>query len=135
MSGWSARLSVPFGPWTVISRPARETSTDAGTVIGSRPIRDIAGLPDVRQDFTTELGLVGLCSGHDSLAGANDNEAKSTEHPGDLGLARIHAQPGFADALEPGDDRCLAINVLERYAEHLVHAVALFLDFGDEAFL
>src|SRR5664279_3124813 len=120
MSGWSARLSVPFGPWTVISRPARETSTDAGTAMGSRPIRDMAGLPDVRQDFTTELGLVGLSSGHDSLAGADDDEAKSTEHPGDLGLARIYAQSGLADALETGNDRRLAINVLERYAQHLV---------------
>src|SRR5664279_2429170 len=95
----------------------------------------MAGLPDVCQDFTTELGLVGLSSGHDSLTGADDNEAESTEHPGDLGLARIHAQSGLANALESGDDRSLAINVFERYAQYLVDAIAFLPDFGDEALL
>src|SRR5512136_281530 len=73
MSGWSCRVSVPFGPLTVISRPSIVTSTVGGTLMGRRPIRDIAGLPDVRQDFTAELGLVGLRAGHDALAGADDD--------------------------------------------------------------
>src|ERR1035437_7755413 len=64
ISGWSARLSDPFGPFTVIFRPTIDTSTLGGTSIGRRPIRDIVRLPDVSQDFTTELGLVGLSSGH-----------------------------------------------------------------------
>ena len=96
-----------MGPLTVMSRPTIETSTLGGTWIGRRPIRDIAGLPDVRQDFTTELGLVGLRAGHDALTGADDDEAETAEHPGDLGLARVHAQTGLADALEPGDDGAL----------------------------
>jgi len=101
MSGWRARSSVPFGPLTVISRPTIETSTLGGTWIGRRPIRDIVRLPDVGQDFTTELGLVGLCAGHDSLAGADDNE---TETPSTLGISVLRAytrKPGLLMRLRP----------------------------------
>ncbi len=34
-------LSVPLGPLTVTEEPSMVTSTPAGTVIGSRPMRDM----------------------------------------------------------------------------------------------
>src|SRR3954454_14666911 len=64
MSGWRSRLRVPFGPFTVTRRPSIVTSTDEGMVTGRRPIRDIARLPDEREDFAAELGLAGLRAGH-----------------------------------------------------------------------
>src|ERR1035437_2137536 len=118
-----------------MSRPTIETSTLGGTWIGRRPIRDIGGLPDVGQDFTTELGLVSLSAGHDSLAGADDDEAESPEHPGDLGLARINAQTWLADALQPRNDGGLAIDVLQRDTQHRSWAFLLLANFGDEALL
>src|SRR3989337_1983415 len=101
MSGWSVRKSVPFGPLTVTVEPSMVTSTPLGTGMGRRPIRDIAGLPDVRQDFAAELGLASLRAGHDPLAGADDDDAEAPEDARDVGLAGIHAQPGLADALQP----------------------------------
>src|SRR2546422_11745158 len=56
MSGWSSRVSWPLGPVTVMIRPLIATSTPDGTGMGRRPIRDIFGLPDVREDFAAELG-------------------------------------------------------------------------------
>ena len=38
-------LSVPLGPLTVTCAPSMVTSTPAGTVIGSRPMRDMSYLP------------------------------------------------------------------------------------------
>ena len=121
MSGWSARLSVPLGPLTVIvatvdgrrrRRPGR----------GWEGVRFVtsSGLPDVGQDFAAELGLAGLRAGHDPLAGADDDDAEAAEDPRDLGLARVDAQAGLADALEPGDDRDLAVDVLERRSRRTV---------------
>ena len=45
MSGWSSRLSVPFGPTTVIARPSIVTVTPGGTAMGRRPILDMRSLP------------------------------------------------------------------------------------------
>src|SRR3954471_14338289 len=42
MRGGSCRVSDPRGPFTVMTRPSNETSTPAGTVMGRRPIRDMA---------------------------------------------------------------------------------------------
>ncbi len=38
-------VRVPFGPFTITCAPSRVTSTPAGTVIGSLPIRDMLSLP------------------------------------------------------------------------------------------
>src|SRR5687768_4331787 len=133
ISGWSCRLRVPRGPVTVMAGPSIVTLTPEGTGMGRRPIRDMAGLPDVRQDFTTELGLVGLRPGHDSLARADDDDAEAAQHARDLGLAGVDAEAGLADPLEPGHDRRLAVDVLQLEAELLLRARALLADVGDEA--
>src|SRR5436190_17251736 len=71
--GGSWRVRDPLGPFTVRTRPSSVTSTPAGTVMGRRPIRDIA-LPDVGEDLAAELGLLGLRAGHDPLGRADDDD-------------------------------------------------------------
>src|SRR4249919_2985908 len=126
MSGWSARLSVPFGPVTVTLRPSIVTSTPDGTAMGRRPIRDMSfRLPDEREDFAAQLRLTRLLAGHDPLARADDDDAQAAEDARDVRLARVHAQAGLADPLEPGDDRDLAVDVLESDAQVGGRAVLL----------
>src|SRR3954449_7685886 len=133
ISGWSSRVRVPFGPFTVTRRPSIVTSTVDGTVMGKRPIRDMPRLPDEREDFAAELGLLGLRAGHDPLARADDDDAQPAEHARDVGLAGIHPQAGLADPLQPGDDRHLAVDVLQRQAQDQPRALLLLVDVGDEA--
>src|SRR3954470_14275856 len=136
MSGWRARLSVPFGPVTVRLRPSIVTSTPDGTVMGRRPIRDMSSrLPDEREDFAAQLRLARLLAGHDPLARADDDDAEAAEHARDVRLARVHAQAGLADPLEARDDRHLAVDVLQLQVQHLTGAHALLAEAGDEAFL
>src|SRR3954451_17095630 len=118
MSGWRSRLRVPFGPFTVTRRPSIVTSTVEGTAIGRRPMRDMSScLPDEREDFAAELGLAGLRAGHDPLARADADDAQAAEDARDVGLAGIDPQSGLADALQPGHDRHLAVDVLEGQVE------------------
>src|SRR5262245_29955990 len=134
MSGWSERLRVPLGPLTVTVRPSIVTSTPDGTAMGRRPIRDIVDRPpDEREDFAAQLRLTRLLAGHDPLARADDDDAQPAEDARDVGLAGIDPQPGLADALEPGHDRHLAVDVLERDAEHGGRAVLLLGHVRDEA--
>src|SRR5689334_19068096 len=116
MSGWRSRCRLPRGPSTVIERPSIATVTPSGSWIGSRPIRDI-GLPDVRQDFATELGLAGLSAGHDSLARADDDDPETAEDAGNVGLPGVDPEAGLADPLETGYDGRLAVDVLEGQME------------------
>src|SRR3954464_7977651 len=134
MSGWRARLSVPFGPLTVTWRPSIVTSTPDGTGMGRRPIRDMSvHLPDEREDFAAELRLARLLAGHDPLARADDNDAQAAEHPRDVRLARVDAQAGLADPLEARDDRDLPVDVLQGDAQDRRRPVLLLADVGDEA--
>src|SRR6187549_3671866 len=95
MSGWRARLSVPFGPLTVTWRPSIVTSTPDGTGMGRRPIRDMSiHLPDEREDFAAQLRLTRLLAGHDPLARADDDDAQAAEDSRDVRLARVDAQVG-----------------------------------------
>src|SRR5678816_1433622 len=100
MSGWSERLRVPLGPFTVTVRPSIVTSTPDGTAMGRRPIRDMSiGLPDEREDFAAQLRLARLLAGHDPLARADDDDAQAAEDSRDVRLTRVDAQPGLADPL------------------------------------
>src|SRR5512141_144823 len=134
MSGWSARLRLPLGPLTVTLRPSMVTSTFDGTVMGSRPIRDMSSrLPDEREDFAAQLRLTRLLAGHDPLARADDDDAEAAEHSRNVRLAGVDPQAGLADPLEAGHDRDLAVDVLEGEAQHGRGAVLLLADVGDEA--
>src|SRR5918994_7300574 len=134
MSGCRARLRVPLGPLTVTWRPSIVTSTAEGTGMGSRPMRDMVyRLPDEREDFAAQLRLTRLLAGHDALARADDDDAQAAQHPRDVRLARVDAQPGLADPLEAGDDRDLPVDVLEGDAQERRGAILLLADVGDEA--
>src|SRR5262245_1926371 len=87
--GAMSRLRSPLGPLTDTWVPSTVTSTPGGTVMGSLPMRDMGDLPDVRQDLATQLALAGLLTGHDPLAGADDDQAQAAEDPWDIGLRRI----------------------------------------------
>src|SRR4029077_3471837 len=134
ISGWSARESVPLGPFTGAFRPPLVPSTPDGTVMGRRPIRDMSScLPDEREDFAAQLRLTRLLAGHDPLARADDDDAEAAEHPRDVRLARVDAQAGLADPLEAGDDRDLPVDILEGDSQVGRRAVLLLADVGDEA--
>src|SRR6186997_47931 len=120
MSGWRARLSVPFGPLTVTWRPSIVTSTPDGTGMGRRPMRDMSvHLPDEREDFAAQLRLARLLAGHDPLARADDDDAQAAEDSRDVRLARVDTQAGLADPLEARDDRHLAVDIFEGEAQDL----------------
>src|SRR4051812_19256809 len=101
--------------------------------MGRRPIRDIARLPDEREDFAAQLRLTRLLAGHDPLARADDDDAESAQDARDVRLTRIDAQAGLADPLESGDDRHLPVDVLEGDSQVGGRAVLLLADVGDEA--
>src|SRR5438094_9498420 len=106
MSAGRVRSSWPFGPSTLTWPGARVTFTDFGTWTGSFPIRDNSFylLPDERQDFAAEAFACRLPSAHNPLSSAGERDAEAAEHPRDLGLARVLAQPGPADRLHTRAD-------------------------------
>src|SRR6476619_3607095 len=73
--------SVPLGPRTVTSWPSMLTSTPAGMVIGSLPIRDMASapLPDEGEDFPAHAPLGGLTVSQQAGRRRDDRHAESTE--------------------------------------------------------
>src|SRR5215469_6541432 len=94
MGSASSIESSPLGPLTVTWRPLIVTLTPLGTVTGSRPIRDIAlSSPDVGEDFPAYAAPDRLLVGHQATRGGDDGDAKSTEHPRQVVLLRVHAQP------------------------------------------
>src|SRR5687767_9112789 len=115
--GWKVRTSSPLGPFTRTVCPSIFTSTPWGTVTGRRPIRLIS--PDVGEDFPAQTLLLGVPPGHDTGRGRDDRDAEAAKHARHLGLARVHAEAGTADAPEPRDRRNLATDVL-----HLEHDLA-----------
>ena len=118
MSGWSDRVRVPLGPLTVSVPPVDGHVDRGGDGDGqASDTRHRADLPDEGEDFAAQLRLTRLLAGHDPLARADDDDAQAAEHARDVGLAGVDPQAGLADALEPGDDRDLAVDVLEREAE------------------
>src|ERR1700730_5079371 len=104
IDGAKVRCNVPREPVTLRRLPvSRATSTPSGTGIGSLPIRDIrSGLPHERDDFAAQSGALRRASGHQTARGRDDGNAQPSEHPRDLGLARVHAQPGAADPAQAG---------------------------------
>src|SRR4051795_10947571 len=73
-------LSVPFGPFTVMSAPSIVTSTPDGTGMGMRPIRDMSQpLPDVGENFSAYSTLGGLPVGQQTGGGRDDGDTEATE--------------------------------------------------------
>src|SRR5438270_682246 len=102
MSGGSLRASVPFGPFTVTSSPARVTSTPEGTGMGLFPIRDIRS-PHETEDLAADPALARLAIGHEALAGRENGHAEAAQHTRQAVGLGVDAQPGLGDASDPGD--------------------------------
>src|SRR5512135_2009393 len=88
--------------------------------------------PDVGEDFPAKALPLGLTTGHETGRRRHDRDAEATEDPRHLGLARVDAQAGLADATQPRHRRDLAADVL-----HLDHELARrgLVEGRDEALL
>src|SRR5215831_1277047 len=136
MGSATSSESLPLGPVTVTSRPLMVTSTPLGIVTGIRPIRDIAvSSPDVGEDFPAYATLDRLPVGQQATGGGNDGDAEPAEHPGQVVLFRVHAQPGLGHPLEARDRPLTGGPVLERDHEVLADLGILHAPAGDVALL
>src|SRR5437773_4171837 len=117
-SGFTARVSVPSVPLTLIFSALTDTSTPCGTVIGIFPTRDISFSPlgDVAKDFAADTGLARLAIGHHALRRGDDGHTQTVHHVRDVVAALIDAQPRAADALDVLDYRAAGV-VLQRHFE------------------
>src|ERR1700683_4263656 len=129
--------SSPFGPCTVTSCPSTVTCTPLGMVTGSRPILDIAAppLPDVGEDFPAHAALIGLFIGHQAAGGRDDRHAETAQHPGQVILLRVDAQPGLGDPLDAGDRALARVAELERDHQVLADLGVFHAPGGDVALL
>src|SRR5215831_19353777 len=113
MGSFTSSESCPLGPLMV-------TSTPLGIGTGMRPIRDIAvSSPDVGEDFPAHAALDRLPVGHQATRGGDDGDAKTAEHPRQVVLLRVHAQPRLGHPLEARDRPLTGRPVLERDHEVL----------------
>src|SRR5436190_1550401 len=125
MSRGMRSKSSPFGPWTRTSSGSIATVTPDGTGMGLRPMRDIAGLPDLRHDLAADARLAGLVAGHDAPGRGHDRRPHAAEDLRDLVVADVAALAGARDALEPGDRAAAVVGVLQRHADHLARVVGV----------
>src|SRR5215471_472055 len=136
MGSFTSTESCPLGPLTVTSRPLMVTSTPLGIVTGIRPIRDIAvPLPDVGEDFPAYAAPDRLLVGHQATRGGDDGDAQAAEHPRQVVLLRVHAQPRLGHPLEARDRALTGRPVLERDHEVLADLGILDPPAGDVALL
>src|SRR4249920_2366688 len=136
MGSATSSESCPLGPLTVTSRPLMVTSTPLGIGTGIRPIRDIAvSSPDVGEDFPAHAALDRLPVGHQATRGGDDGDAKPPEHPRQVVLLRVHAQPGLGHPLEARDRPLTGRPVLEQDHEVLADLGVLHTPAGDVALL
>src|ERR1700680_2450474 len=121
IDGAKVRWRVPREPVTLRRLPvSRATSTPVGTGIGSLPMRDIRKTsPHEGDDFAAESGALRSAPGHQTPRGGDDRHPQAAEHPGDLRLACVDAQPGPADPAEAGKGAPARAPRLQRHGEHL----------------
>src|SRR4249920_1394893 len=136
MGSATSSESFPLSPVTVTARPSMVTSTPLGIGTGMRPIRDISvSSPDVGEDFPAYAALDRLLVGHQATRGGDDGDAKTAEHPRQVVLLRVHAQPGLGHPLEARDRPLTGRPVLEQDHEVLADLGVLHTPAGDVALL
>src|SRR5215469_5426946 len=132
----TSMLRLPFGPFTVTSRPSMVTSTPDGTTTGIRPIRDIVCLlPDVSEDFPAYALLLGLPVGHQAARRGNDRDAETAEHPRQVVLARVDPKARLGHSLDARDRPLTRRAVLERDHQALANLGVLYAPASDVALL
>src|SRR4051812_23174393 len=102
--------------------PAMATCTPAGISTGYFPTRDIGTflLEHAAEDFAADIGSACLSIAHHALGRGQDGNAQAGIDPRQFLDLRIHAPPGFGDAVDLLDDG-LALVVLQLDAQ-LRHA-------------
>src|SRR5215211_5894239 len=102
--------SSPLGPLTLTTESSPTvTWTPPGTLIGMRPMRDIAhsfaggGLPDVGQDLTAHVLAPGLAPGHQPLGGGEDHRPQSAQDARNLLAPAVDPQTGLAHPAQSGE--------------------------------
>jgi hypothetical protein len=81
------------------------TWTPAGIAIGNLPIRDtVILLPDLTNQFATDIQLACALTGHDTLGCGKDGNTDARKNPRDILLASINSASRAADAFEAGND-------------------------------
>src|ERR1700761_5279539 len=113
------------------------TSTPLGTVMGSRPILDIAAspLPDVGEDFAAHAALVGLLVGQQPAGRRDDRDAQAAQDLGQVVLLRVNPQTRLGHALDARDRALARVAVLEGDHELLAHLGVVDAPAGDVALL
>src|SRR5262245_32174470 len=97
----SGSVSAPLAPLMGMSSGAMVAVTPWGRSTGAFATRDIAiSSGHDAQDFAALADGARLAIRHHTLGCRDDHRAHATEHPGQLFLATIDAQPRLADALE-----------------------------------
>src|SRR5688500_1398059 len=133
--------SSAFGPLTVTCWPSTATSTPEGIGMGILPMRDMSPYlpsPDVGEDFPAYPSMVGLPVGEQPLAGRDDRDTQSAEHPGQAGALGVHPQARLGDPAHAHQGALPLLAVLEGEDERLAHRTLgrlLDLPGGDVALL
>src|ERR1700712_4378591 len=99
------------------------TSTPAGTVTGSFPMRDMPkppSLPDVGEDFAAHAVALGLTIGLEPGRRRDDRDAEATENVRQFGRFCVDPQTRLGDAPEAGDAPLTVGAVLQLHNEVLV---------------
>src|ERR1700709_2697496 len=108
-SGLAACVTVPSGPFTVMTSPLRATSAPCGSVIGLLPTRDmfllLFGLGDVAEDFAADAGLARLAVGHHTLGRRYDCNSETVHHDRNVVATAVHAQTRLRHAFYALDHR------------------------------
>src|SRR5690606_2864137 len=128
---------VPLGPFTVTVWPSMVTSTPAGTVTGSFPMRDMSSTPspDVGEDFPAHAVLLRLLVGLQAARRRDDRDAEAAQDPGQVVVLGVHPQTGLRHAPEAGDAALAVAPVLQLDDQVLADLGVLHVVGGDVTLL
>src|SRR5262245_43170792 len=126
---WARR---PLGPSARIIEPSMCTVTPRGMPMGCLPIRDMAFLPDVGEDFAPDPFLAGGTARDDAPRGGQHGHPHPPQHAGDRVVGHIHAAPRSGHAHQSRDHLLVGRPVLEVDAQHALLAVFQHAEVLDE---
>src|ERR1700677_1771832 len=88
----------------------------------SKTSRAYSELPDFAENLAANTFATRLATGHDTLGGRHDGDAKTTLNAADLITAEIHTATGTGHTLQIADDSLIVRAVLQVNTENL-HAI------------
>src|SRR5207248_8135767 len=88
--------TLPLGPSTLTRPGWAVTFTLSGILMGSFPMRDMAGsLPDGGDQLAAQVLLARLVVDEHALGGGEDGDPQAVHHLGDVGVPHVAAEPGL----------------------------------------